>query len=171
MSSFGRDRQSLIDTIIRETRRVVETYDRTREAKAIAESAQTAVATSAAFGASAVGLGAIVTTLATTAAADVTGILMASFMAVLGLFIIPARRRQGKTKLLEKISAVRTQLIHSLQTHFDKEINRSLQHLHEAIAPYTRFIRSERDKITKCQTELLSLREEMVRLKGKLEEI
>lgn len=171
MSSFGRDRQSLIDTIIRETRRVVETYDRTREAKAIAESAQTAVATSAALGASAVGLGAIVTTLATTAAADVTGILMASFMAVLGLFIIPARRRQGKTKLLEKISAVRTQLIHSLQTHFDKEINRSLQHLHEAIAPYTRFIRSERDKITKCQTELLSLREEMVRLKGKLEEI
>jgi hypothetical protein len=118
-----------------------------------------------------VGLGAIVTTLATTAAADVTGILMASFMAVLGLFIIPARRRQGKTKLLEKISAVRTQLIHSLQTHFDKEINRSLQHLHEAIAPYTRFIRSERDKIMKCQTELLSLREEMVRLKGKLEEV
>lgn len=171
VGSFYHDRQSLIDTIIRETRRVVETYDRTREAKAIAESAQTAVATSAALEASAVGLGAIVTTLATTAAADVTGILMASFMAVLGLFIIPARRRQGKTKLMEKISAVRTQLINSLQTHFDKEINRSLQHIHEAIAPYTRFIRSERDTITKCQAELLSLREEMVRLKGKLEEV
>jgi len=96
---------------------------------------------------------------------------MASFMAVLGFFIIPARRRQGKTKLLEKISAVRTQLIHSLQTHFNKEINRSLQHLHESVAPYTRFIRSERDKITKCQTELQSLREAMVRLKGELEEI
>jgi small GTP-binding protein len=171
MGSFYRDRQSLIDTIIRETRRVVETYDRTREAKAIAESAQTAVATSAALEASAVGLGAIVTTLATTAAADVTGVIMAGFMAVLGLFIIPARRRQGKTKLLEKISGVRTQLIHSLQTHFDKEINRSLQHLHEAIAPHTRFIRSERDKITKCQTEILSLREEMAQLKGKLEEV
>jgi small GTP-binding protein len=171
MGSFYRDRQSLIDTIIRETRRVVETYDRTREAKAIAESAQTAVATSAALGASAVGLGAIVTTLATTAAADVTGVIMASFIAVLGFFIIPARRRQGKTKLLEKISAVRTQLIQSLQTHFDKEINRSLQHLHESIAPYTRFIRSERDKITKCQSDLQHLTEEMVRLKGKLGEI
>jgi small GTP-binding protein len=167
--SFYRDRQSLIDTIIRETRRVVETYDRTREAKAIAESAQTAVATSAALEASAVGLGAIVTTLATTAAADVTGVIMASFMAVIGLFIIPARRRQGKTKLLEKISAVRKQLIHSLQSQFDKEINRSLQHLQEAIAPYTRFIRSERDKMTKCQSELTSLKEELVRLKGKLE--
>lgn len=169
MGSFYRDRQSLMDTVIRETRQVVETYDRTREAKAIAESAQTAVATSAALEASAVGLGAVVTTLATTAAADVTGVIMASFMAVLGFFIIPARRRRGKTKLLEKISAVRTQLIHSLQTHFSKEINRSLQHLHESIAPYTRFIRSERDKITTCQTELQSLREAMVRLKGELE--
>jgi small GTP-binding protein len=170
MGSFYRDRQNLMDTIIHETRRVVETYDRTREAKAIAESAQTAVATSAALGAGAVGLGAIVATLATTAAADVTGVIMASFMAVLGLFIIPARRRQGKTKLLEKISALRNQLIHSLQSQFDKEINRSLQHLHEAITPYTRFIRSERDKKTKCQTELQSLREAMVRLKGILED-
>jgi len=57
-----------------------------------------------------------------------------------------------------------------LQTHFEKEINRSLQHIHEAIAPYTRFIRSERERITKCQAELQSLREEMARLKGKLEE-
>lgn len=169
MGSFYQDRQSLFDTIIRETRRVVETYDKTREAKAIAESAQMAVATSAALEASAVGLGALVTTLATTAATDITGVLMASFMAVLGLFIIPARRRRGKTKMLEKIGGVRTQLTHSLRTHFEKEINRSLQHIHEAIAPYTRFIRSERDRITKCQTELQYFQGEVARLKGELE--
>jgi len=169
MGSFYRDRQSLFDTIIRETRRVVETYDKTREAKAVAESAQMAVATSAALEASAVGLGALVTTLATTAATDVTGVLMASFMAMLGLFIIPARRRRGKTKMLEKIATVRTQLTHSLRTHFEKEINRSLQHIHEAIAPYTRLIRSERDRITTCQTELQYFQGEMIQLKGKLE--
>jgi small GTP-binding protein len=170
MGSFYRDRQSLIDTIIRETRRVVETYDKAREAKAIADSAQTAVATSAALGAGAVGLGALVTTLATTAAVDVTGVLMASFMAALGLFIIPAKRRQGRTKLLKKITTVRKELTDSLRTQFEKEINRSLQHMHEAIAPYTRLIRSERDKIMKCQTELQHLREEMARFKGELEE-
>jgi small GTP-binding protein len=170
MGSFYRDRQSLMDTILRETRRVVETYDRTREAKAIAESAQRAVTTSAALEAGAVGLGAIVTTLATTAAADITGVIMASFIAVIGLFIIPARRRRGKTKLLEKISAVRKQLIHSLQSQFHEEINRSVQHLHEAISPYTRFIRSEQDKITTRKAELTSLKEEMIRLKDKLGE-
>jgi small GTP-binding protein len=171
MGSFYRDCQSLIDGIIRETRRVVETYDKTREAKAIAESAHTAVTTSAALEAGAVGLGALVATLATTAAADVTGVLMAGLMAALGLFIIPARRRRGRTKMLEKIAAVRTQLTHSLRTHFDKEINRSLQHLHEAIAPYTRFVRSEQERITQYQTEIQHLKGEMVQLKGKLEEI
>lgn len=170
MDRFYRDRQSLIDTIVRDTRRVVETYDKSREAKAIAESAQTAVAASAALEASAVGLGALVTALTTTAAADVTGVLMASLMAALGLFVIPARRRRGKTKMLEKIASLRIQLTHSLRTHFEKEINRSLQHLHEAITPYTRFIRSEQDRITKYQTEIQHLKAEMVRFKGRLEE-
>ncbi len=167
---FHHDRQRLLDAMIRDARRVVETYDRTREAKMIAESAQGAVAASAALEASAVGLGALVTALTTTAAADVTGILMASLIAAVGLFIIPARRRRGKTKMLEKMSSLRTQLIESLRTHFEKEIDRSLQHLHEAIAPYTRFIRSERDRMTVCQEELQSLREEMRRLKERLEQ-
>ncbi len=171
IGNFYRNRQSLINTIVRETRRVVESYDKIREAKAIAESARTAVATTAAIEASALGLGAIVTTLATTAAADVTGFIMAGFIAVVGFFIIPAKRRQGKTKLMEKISAVRKQLIHSLQSQFNKEIDRSFQQIHEAIAPYTRFIRSERDKMTKYQSELQSLKGEMVQFKGKLEEI
>lgn len=171
VGGFYRDRQSLMDKVIHETRRVVDTYDKTQEAKAIAESAQTAVATSAALGASAVGLGALVTTLATTAAADISGVLMAGFMAALGLFVIPARRRRGKTKMLEKIATVRTDLTHSLRAHFGKEIDRGVETIHEAIAPYTRFIRSEQDKITKCQTELQTLREKMVRLKEKLEEM
>jgi small GTP-binding protein len=47
----------------------------------------------------------------------------------------------------------------------------SLQHIHETIAPYTRFIRSERDRIMKCQTQLQHFQGEMVRLKGKLEEM
>jgi len=148
MGRFYHDRQGLLDTILRETRRVIDTYDRTREAKTIAESAQTAVATSAALEAGAVGLGALVTTIATTAAVDVTGVMMASLMAVIGFFVIPARRRQGKTKLMEKIASVRIQLVRSLQNHFKKESDRTLERLRETIAPYTRFVRSERDKLT-----------------------
>jgi hypothetical protein len=171
LGKFRYDREKLIEAIGREARQVIETYDKNREAKAIAESAQTAIAASAAMEAGALGLGALVTTLATTAAADVSGVLMASLLAALGLFILPARRRQGKMKMLEKIASVRTNLINTLRAQFEKEIHRSVQHINEAIAPYTRFIRAESDKWLQTQANLDRFRNEMDQLKGRLERI
>jgi hypothetical protein len=113
----------------------------------------------------------LITTLATTAAADVTGVLMASLMAALGLFIIPARRRQGKVKMVEKIGAVRTQLAQALRGQFEGEIRRSLEHINEAIAPYTRFVRSEKEKMVQAQRRLKDLRVEMDQLKEKIEKM
>ena len=89
--SFRYDREHLIDSVGRAAQRVVETYNKSVEAEKIAESAQLAVAGTAMVEIGAIGLGAIVTVLATTAAADVTGILAASVIATLGLFVIPAR--------------------------------------------------------------------------------
>jgi small GTP-binding protein len=169
MKRFQHDRERMIEAVGRDARQVVESYDKIREAKAIAESAQNALAASAAVGAGAVGLGALITTMATTAAADVTGVLMASLMAALGIFIIPARRRQGKVKMLEKIGTVRTQLAESLRGQFKGEIQRSLEQINEAIAPYTRFVRSEKEKLVQAQRRLQDLRREMDQLKGKIE--
>ena len=133
--SFHYDRERLIQSVGREAQRVVESYDKTREAQAMAEEAQLAVAASAAIGVGAIGLGTLVTILATTVAADVTGILMASLVAVLGLFVIPARRRQARAEMSAKVAALREQLSHSLRTQFEREIERSLQHINDAIAP------------------------------------
>jgi small GTP-binding protein len=169
--SFQYDRERLIDEVGREARRVVESYDKSRESKAIAEHAQLAVTTSAALGAGALGLGALVTVLATTAAADVTGVVMASVIAALGLFIIPAKRRQGKTKLIERIAGVRTQLIQTLRGQFEKEINHSIERIQEAIAPYTRFVRAERDKMLEMEGRFKELKLEIDRLKGEVERI
>ena len=144
-------------------------YDRDREAKTVADHARTAVAASAALEAGALGLGALVTTLATTAAADVTGILMASLVAAVGLFIIPARRRQGKAKLNEKMSALREQLSDSLRGQFEKEIRRGLERIQEAIAPYTRFVRAEREKTGEMEKEFKDLKIGIERLREKIE--
>ena len=171
IGSFNYDRERLMDAVGREAQRVVETYDKTAEAHAIAEGAQLAVAASAAVEVSAIGLGTLVTVLATTAAADVTGILMASAIAALGLFIIPARRRSAKTEMKAKIAALRVQLIQSLQAQFEKEIERSLLHINEAIAPYTRFVRAERGKLVETQEVLGKIMSEIDRLKVKVEEI
>ena len=169
--SFQYDRERLIDEVGREARRVVESYDKSQESKAIAEHAQLAVTTSAALGAGALGLGALVTVLATTAVADVTGVIMASVIAALGLFIIPAKRRQGKTKLIERIAGVRTQLIQTLRGQFEEEINHSIERIQEAIAPYTRFVRAERGKMLEMEGRFKGLKLEIDRLKGELEEI
>lgn len=167
--SFQYDRERLIDEVGRKARRVVEGYDKSQESKTIAEHAQLAVTASAALGASALGVGALVTALATTAVADVTGVVMAGVIAALGFFIIPAKRRQGKTKLRERIAEVRTQLILTLRGQFEKEVHHSIERLQETIAPYTRFVRAERGKLLEMEGRFRELKLEIDRLKGKLE--
>ncbi len=171
MGTFRYDRDRLIEALAREARRIVDTYDKNRESSMIADGARTTVAASAAVEAGAVGLGAVVTAVATTAAADVTGVLMAGVVAALGLVIIPARRRQGKTKMHEKIAALRSQLVQSLRGQFSKEIERMLHNINEAIAPYTRFVRGERQKLEEAQSRLTDLKKDLERLKGKVEEL
>ncbi|TLN28591.1 GTP-binding protein [bacterium] len=151
---FTYDRNRLLDALGREANRVVETYDKRVESAQMASAAQNAVAVSAAVEVGALGLGALITALATTMAADVTGIVAASLIAALGFFIIPARRRQAKNELHEKLARLRTELIQSLRSEFEKEIQRSLQRMSEAIAPYTRFVRAETGRSDQVQREL-----------------
>ena len=171
IGSFHYDRERLIDGIGRESKKVVDSFDKTHEAREIAQGAQNAVAAAAALEVSAVGLGAVIATIATTVAADVTGILLASLVAALGLFIIPARRRKAKNEMREKISVMRDQLVAALSGHFEVEIRRSLKHIEETISPYTRFVRAEQNKNQEAQTTLEEIQNALSRLQGKVNEI
>ena len=173
IGSFNYDRDRLISSIRKEANRVIETYDKTREADEIARRSQNAVAATAAIGAGAVGLGTLVTILATTMETDVTGILLAGAMAALGLFIIPTRRRNAKKEMRQKVKTMRDQLTDSLSTHFTKEIERGLQEIRDTIAPYTRFIRSENEKnqdahrtLKKYQTDIINLTDQIESSQG-----
>ena len=155
----------------REAQRVVKSYDKEAEALNIAEDAQVAVAASAALEISAIGLGAMVAILASTAAADITGVLLASLVAALGLFIIPARRKMAKAEMRQKIDELRNQLMGTLRTQFTREIERSLNNINNAIAPYTRFVRAERGRYTDAKTKLEKVIAELNSLKKQIEEI
>ncbi len=169
IGTFHYDRERLMDAVGNEARRAVESYDQQREAEEIALGAQEAVAASAALEIGAVGLGAIVTALASTVAVDVTGIVLASLVAALGLFVIPARRRQAKKEMGEKVADMREKLTSSLKTQFGREIERSLQEINEAIGPYTRFIRAERGKLEETQGKLETIKDEIDRLQARIE--
>lgn len=171
VGSFHFDRERLIEGVGRESLRVVETYDRVREAQAIADGAQAAVAAAAAMEVGAIGLGTLVTVLATTAAADITGVILASAIAALGLFVIPARRRMARSEMHTKVAELRTKLVESLHTQFQQEIERSLNKIQTAISPYTRFVRAERGKLEQMQSELGEIKDNLDRLRARVEDL
>jgi hypothetical protein len=168
-TNFKYDRNRLLEAIGRQADQVVKSYNRKAEAQKIAENAKNAVATSAAVEVGAIGLGTIVTILATTMAADVTGIVAAGVVAALGLFIIPARRRKAKSELHEKITQLRLELVKSLREEFEKEIAASIKRVEEAITPYTRFIRSETAHTEKIQEELKAAQLEINQIRTLIE--
>ena len=160
VGSFHGDRTRLIDSVGREAQRVVETYDKRREAEAIADQARTAVATTAAAGGAALGLGTLVTIAASTAAADITGILLASVVLGVGFLIIPARRRRAKQTLEAKVAALRRQLGDALRSEFERANEQSAARLNGAIAPYARFVRAEEQRWREAQQVLGNLQQQ-----------
>lgn len=168
---FHYDRTRLIDSVGRDAQRVVDSYDKRREASELADGARNAVAAAAAVGASALGLGAIVTIAATTAAADVTGIAMASVMAAIGFFILPAKRARAKEEMRTKVADVRARLSAALQSQFEREILKSGDRIREGIAPYSRFIRAEGDKLKEMDQELKEIGAALSVLRAKIDRV
>jgi hypothetical protein len=146
VGTFHNDRARLIESVGREAQRAVESYDKHREANLIADQARVAVAAAAAAGGAAVGLGTIVTIAASTVAADVTGILLASVMLSVGFLVIPARRRRAKSILEQKIAALSERIRTALRTEFETARARSALRLQDAIAPYARFVQAEESR-------------------------
>jgi small GTP-binding protein len=167
--AFEQDRARLLDTVKREAQRAVESYDQEAEARRLAESVRDAVAGTAILQAGALGLGAAVTALASTTLADVTGILAAGALSVVGLLVIPARRRAARSQLRAKVAELRTRLMATLNQQFERELERSIHRIEEAIAPYTRFVRSERDRLESSRRELGEIRDGFERIKGQLD--
>jgi small GTP-binding protein len=168
---FHYDRTRMIDSVARETQKVVDSYDRRREAQELADGARNAVAAAAAVGAGALGLGTLVTLAATTAAADVTGLILASVMAAIGFFILPARRQRAKTEMREKITAVRARLSSALREQFNREIQRSADRIREGIAPYSRFVRAEGDSLKVIDQELREISNELASLRARVDRV
>ncbi len=168
--AFESDRARLLETVKRESQRAVESYDKDAEGRRLAEDVRDAVASTAIIQVGAVGLGTIVTFLATSSAVDVTGIMAAGALSVLGLLVLPAKRRQATTELRAKVHRMREELMGALTSQFDREVERSAQKVQEAVGPYTRFVRGERERLTGTRAELRRIRTEIERLRAAIGE-
>jgi len=166
---FHYDRGRLIESANRESQKVIDSFDRRREARQLADDARNAVAAAAAVSAGGVGLGAIVTIAATTAAADVTGLIMASVIAAIGFFILPAKREKAKQEMRRKIAGVRERLSEALHAQFESEIQKSGDRVRASIAPYSRFVRAEGDKLRSMEQELREIAADLASLRQRID--
>ncbi len=169
--AFEYNRKALLASVGRAAQEVVNSYDKETEARELAESVRFAVAETALLQVGAVGLGTILTIILTTTAADLTGIMAAGAIAALGLFVIPSKRRQAKKELRQKIEDMRQRLLAALTVQFEKELDLSVQRIEQAVAPYTRFIWAEREKLERTQRQLAEANEATCLLKGQVDNL
>jgi small GTP-binding protein len=168
MGVFEHDRARLLEGVRREAQRALESYDKDKESSRLAESVQVAVAGTAALQVGALGLGTLITMVASTTMVDMTGILAAGALSVLGLLILPARRAAAKSELRGKVEDMRTRLMAALTKQFDEELEKSLQRIREAVAPYTRFVRAEKERLGEVRHDLARLRDGLERIRAEI---
>jgi small GTP-binding protein len=166
--AFEYNRGELLRSVGKNAQGVVQRYDRERESEQLALSLQGAVAQTAAVEVGAVGIGAVVVAIATTRFVDVTGIIAGAILAGYGLFILPNRRRKAREEFREKTDALRERLGEVVRRQFESELSRSIERMREAIAPYTRFVRSEHARMTSAGDDLAAIDAEADALRAEI---
>jgi len=166
---FSADRARLLDTVGQAARQGLERYDRAAEARRVADDLQRAVAGAAIAEVGAVGLGAAVAWLATSTAVDATGFAAAGLLAALGLVVLPTRRRQAKRELGRRIEGLKTELMGRLRHELGRAAEGTRARIRETVAPYVRFVRSERDALAGRHERLAALRDRVAALRGRIQ--
>jgi small GTP-binding protein len=129
-------------------------FDTEREAREIVAAVKEAVAQAFGVNVLAVGLGAVLVAIFTTAALDLSGVLTATLLAVAGWLILPARRRRLVRELEEKVARLSADLAALLTTNFEDQLGRYERQLLEVIEPYERFLATEGERVTRALEEL-----------------
>lgn len=168
---FEFNRQNLLNSVGRSAREVVDTYDREAEASKLAREVQRAIVQTVAVEAGALGLGALLVAVLQTTLLDVTGVLGAGAVAALGLYVLPYRRSKVKQGMRTHINDLRQRLDVAMSRQFEAELTQSVQRIREAIAPYTRFVRVEREKLTLLAETLRDAEQQLRGLQKEVQEL
>jgi small GTP-binding protein len=148
-TEFQYNREELFARLREPIERRLGEFDTEKEAREITDSVKSAVAQTFGVNVFALGLGALFVTAFTTAALDVTGVLTATIFAIAGWLIIPARRRQLISDFEKKISKLNDDLAVLIRAKFEEQLTRYEQQLLEVVAPYERFLETERARLEK----------------------
>src|SRR5437588_12022268 len=106
---FEYNREALLRSVVQEARRVVEGYDRRREAAVIAQDMRSAVGQVIVAGSVAT-LGVLITLAISSAFIDITGVTAALVSGAIGLFILPYRKRKAQEEFRARTQELKEKL-------------------------------------------------------------
>lgn len=140
-------RAELVQSVGETIKSIVSSYDHKKQADELNGLVKDTIAQTALFEVGALGIGALVATIITSRALDVTGIVAASTLAILGFFVIPYRRNQAKEQFKVKMAELRQSLMQTLKTTIGIEFSSAVKRLRAHVSPYTEYVRSEQEKV------------------------
>jgi small GTP-binding protein len=168
-AQFDYDRQGLLERLGSAARTEIERFEGGEFARQLATDASSAVVRGGLTSVGGLGLGALVAGVFGTLLADFTGILLGAAVASVGLFILPRRREKAKQELASRIGETRERLREVLLREHALEGERALLRLQDAIAPFTRFIRTETERFETTQTRLLQFEQQVATMRADAE--
>lgn len=66
---------------------------------------------------------------------------------------------------------LRQKLHTAMEAQFHKELSNSLARVHDAIAPYTRFVRAEQEKTSQMRLSLDHLNQQVLEIRGEIDRL
>lgn len=154
---FAYNREQVYGRIKLEAERRLQSYDVAAESRHVIDDAVRGVVQSLGLGAGAIGLGYLVSTFFTSAAIDVTGLTAATMLLVSSFLVLPYKRSKAKSEFRDKIERLRNQMHEALERQSEIEIDRMIENISESFEPYSRFFRTEMEKIERLSTRLRTI--------------
>jgi hypothetical protein len=111
----------------------------------------------------------LVSTALLSSTLDITGVIAAGTLAIVGLFVIPYKRKQAEDNFRKKIITLRTNLLEVLSATFLKESANSVARLKDNVAPYTRYVHAEHNRIEKTTSLLADMRRSISSLRARID--
>lgn len=167
-TEFTYNREELFTRLREPVEKRLDEFNTEREAREIVTSVKEAVMTAFGVNVLAIGLGGIIVAAVTTAVLDFTGVLTATIFAIAGWLLIPAKRRQLIKDFEQKISKLNEDLAALLRTKFEEQLTRYESQLLEVVAPYERFLETERAKLGRGLAMLRDAGNEVAELEGRI---
>ncbi len=170
---FTYNRAEVQRTIMREAERKIQRHDVRAEARRILENVHDATGIVQAAGIGAAGLGLLSGLLALSTTADVLGglgLATAGVMGVAGLTVLPRQRAKAKTEFRARAEELRTAVREALTGQLDREIDRALEELRNAVRPYRSFVEDEKSTLAEASSEHDALEEEVSALRRDVRE-